>query len=55
MGINYSIVCTFIHITEKRSVMLWSYSSDANDVGHAAIAVSLDNAMYTQVYSSLIM
>ena len=45
---NYSIV-QFIHIAAKRYAMLWSYSSDANNFGHMAIAVSLANEVYMKV------
>ena len=45
----YSIVCTWFHVTEKRYALLWSCSLDANEVGHAAVAVSLDDGVYFEV------
>ena len=42
----------FIHIHSlgKRYSLLYTYSNDVQDVGHAAIAVSLDNAVYMEVW-----
>ena len=38
-------------LLEKRYAVLCSFSSDVQDVGHAAIAISLDDALYMTVYN----
>ena len=46
-------LCIHIHSLGKRYSLLCSYSNEMRDVGHVAIAVSLDNAVYMKVWSSL--